>query len=136
MFWANLTPSSRKAFLKFVTARVRLPAGGLRALGRKIEVRRLRSEVPAADGGASPRPAALPLPPGHTCSLALDLPPYASQVCAPAGSIWQSSWLRRQLYRQLYLRRQLYLAVQLAPAKGLEEMGGREGDRQPAQKTS
>jgi hypothetical protein len=28
--------AARKAFLKFVTARVRLPSGGLRALSRKV----------------------------------------------------------------------------------------------------
>jgi hypothetical protein len=29
-------PTARKDFLKFVTARVRLPSGGLRALSRKV----------------------------------------------------------------------------------------------------
>jgi hypothetical protein len=55
---------TRRAFLKFVAARVRLPSGGLRALPRKITVNR-QGRVES-------------LPHGHTCSLSLDLPPYGS----------------------------------------------------------
>ena len=82
---------ARKDFLKFVTARVRLPSGGLKALSRKvassptachasklsfligawgcvqIEIRRSTADVTC-------------VPHGHTCALALDLPAYGSQV--------------------------------------------------------
>lgn len=60
-------PTARKDFLKFVTARVRLPSGGLRALSRKVEIRRSAADVST-------------VPHGHTCALALDLPVYTSQT--------------------------------------------------------
>ena len=56
-------PTARKDFLKFVTARVRLPSGGLRALSRKVRppvsargVRpRLLPSLPRAPVSACPR---------------------------------------------------------------------------------
>ena len=90
-------PSARKDFLKFVTARVRLPSGGLRALSRKVcaaaaciscvasttpsllglyrlTVLTLQVEIRRSAADVST------VPHGHTCALALDLPAYSSQT--------------------------------------------------------
>jgi len=78
--------AQRAAFLQFVTARPRLPAGGLRALPCPIRVQ-------LAGGGGSTMQTAEQeqeqaaqaivdgrLPTAHTCSLTLDLPVYSSKA--------------------------------------------------------
>ena len=84
---------ARKDFLKFVTARVRLPSGGLKALSRKVTssplVLSAQASKPSSLIGAwgcvqieirRSTADATCVPHGHTCALALDLPAYGSQV--------------------------------------------------------
>lgn len=85
----SMGPSARKDFLKFVTARVRLPSGGLRALSRKVRPARAShvllatSRLTAMTLQVEIRRSAADVrtvPHGHTCALALDLPAYTSQT--------------------------------------------------------
>ena len=82
---------SRKDFLKFVTARVRLPSGGLRALSRKVRVAAAPAlcavslttvVAPLGTGQIEIRRGQdiACVPHGHTCALSLDLPPYRTQT--------------------------------------------------------
>lgn len=67
--------TQRAAFLEFVTARARLPSGGLHALPCPISV-----QDPGSGGNSSTqRDIDQRLPTAHTCSLTLDLPSYSSK---------------------------------------------------------
>eukprot|EP01045_Picozoa_sp_COSAG04_P004472 COSAG04_NODE_194_length_20815_cov_4.321591_16_plen_456_part_00 len=75
-FLSEMGAADRAAFLQFVTARPRLPAGGLRALPSPIRVQQPAATSASEGGGASAADALLPT--AHTCSLTLDLPAFAS----------------------------------------------------------
>eukprot|EP01043_Picozoa_sp_COSAG02_P029877 COSAG02_NODE_1879_length_10557_cov_2.360976_5_plen_1465_part_01 len=67
--------TQRAAFLEFVTARPRLPSGGLHALPCTIRV-----QDPGSGGsGSTQRDIDQRLPTAHTCSLTLDLPSYSNK---------------------------------------------------------
>ena len=71
-----LEAPQRAAFLQFVTARPRLPSGGLHALPCPIRV-----QEPGSGGSASTQhDIDGRLPTAHTCSLTLDLPSYSSKA--------------------------------------------------------
>ena len=97
----TMSAPARKDFLKFVTARVRLPSGGLRALSRKVidYLTQFSYAFDEPDSCASNShenshfsllscsqieirrsPDVSCVPHGHTCSMALDLPPYRTQT--------------------------------------------------------
>ena len=75
-FLSEMGAADRAAFLQFVTARPRLPAGGLRALPSPITVQQPAATGASEGGGTSATEALLPT--AHTCSLTLDLPAFAS----------------------------------------------------------
>ena len=70
--------AQRAAFLQFVTARPRLPTGGLHALPCPIRVQQPAALADSSGGSGSKVDARLPT--AHTCSLTLDLPAYTGKA--------------------------------------------------------
>ncbi len=67
--------TKRAVFLEFVTARPRLPSGGLYALPCPIRVQ----DPGSGSNDSAQRDIDQRLPTAHTCSLTLDLPHYSSK---------------------------------------------------------